>query len=182
MLEGRGIRLRTVRAADLDTLYDAHTAIAARGAYFPLGVMSEPAFRHEFAEKGFWQKTEGMLVIATPDGEIAGHIEFFRPVSYWDAFELSYQLYDDRHAGKGYVTEAVQLLVDYLFGAKKEHRIHLVIVPENAASRRIAEKCGFTLEGTARGAFFNDGRNQDVLLYSLLRTDPRPWHTEAGEA
>jgi hypothetical protein len=27
-----------------------------------------------------------------------------------------------------------------------------------------------------RGAFFNDGRNQDVLLYSLLRTDPRPWH------
>jgi RimJ/RimL family protein N-acetyltransferase len=68
------------------------------------------------------------------------------------------------------VTEAVQLLVDYLFANKKEHRIHLVIVPENAPSRRIAE------EGTARGAFFNDGRNQDVMLYSLLRTDPRPWH------
>ena len=31
----------------------------------------------------------------------------------------------------------------------------------------------------ARGAFFNEGRNQDVLLYSLLRTDPRPWQTEA---
>ena len=67
----------------------------------------------------------------------------------------------------GYVTEAVQLLVDHLFATKKKHRIHLVIVPENAASRRIAEKCGFTLEGTVRGAFFNDGRNQDVLLYSL---------------
>lgn len=26
------------------------------------------------------------------------------------------------------------------------------------------------------GAFFNGGRNQDLLLYSLLRTDPRPWH------
>ena len=51
-----------------------------------------------------------------------------------------------------------------------------VIVGENVASRRIADTCGFTLEGTARGAFFNDGRNQDVLLYSLLRTDPRPWH------
>jgi hypothetical protein len=32
------------------------------------------------------------------------------------------------------------------------------------------------LEGTLRGAFFNGGRNQDVLLYSLLRTDARPWH------
>jgi RimJ/RimL family protein N-acetyltransferase len=179
MIEGARIGLRPVRASDIDRLYDAHTAIRTRGRYFPLGITSETAFRREFADHGFWQKTEGMLLIVTPDGDVAGHIEFFRPVSYWDAFELSYQLYGAQHAGRGYVTEAVQLLVDYLFGAKKEHRIHLVIVPENAASRRIAEKCGFTLEGTVRGAFFNDGRNQDVLLYSLVRTDPRPWHGTA---
>jgi [ribosomal protein S5]-alanine N-acetyltransferase len=183
MLGGSRVSLRPVRESDLDRLYDAHIAIRARGAYFPLGVMSESGFRKEFAEHGFWQKTEGMLLMVTMDGEIAGHIEFYRPVSYWDAFELSYQLYDDRHAGHGYVTEAVQLLVDYLFGTKKEHRIHLAIVPENAASRRVAEKCGFTLEGTARGAFFNDGRNQDLLLFSLLRTDTRPWRrAEARDA
>ncbi|WP_107772748.1 GNAT family N-acetyltransferase [Nocardioides sediminis] len=180
MLAGRSVTLRQVREVDLDALWDAHTDIGNRGAFFPLGVMSQTAFRREFAEHGFWQKTEGMLVIHSPEGEIAGHIEFFRPVSYWDAFELSYQLYADRYAGRGFVTEAVQLLVDYLFGTKKEHRIHLVIVPENGASRRIAEKCGFVLEGTARGAFFNDGRNQDVLMYSLLRTDPRPWHEVTG--
>jgi len=176
VLTGRSVTLRQVREADLDMLYDAHTNIRSRGAYFPLGVMSQTAFRGEFAEHGFWQKTEGMLLIERPEGEIAGHIEFFHPVSYWDAFELSYQLYADQYAGRGFVTEAVQLLVDYLFGAKKEHRIHLVIVDDNRASRRIAEKCGFLLEGTVRGALFNDGRNQDVLLYSLLRTDPRPWH------
>lgn len=181
MLAGRSLRLRQVREADLDALYDAHTDIRTRGAFFPLNVMSQTAFRGEFAENGFWQKTEGVLVIESPDGEIAGHIEFFHPVSYWDAFELSYHLYNDRFAGRGMVTEAVQLLVDYLFATKKEHRIHLVIVSENAASRRIAEKCGFVLEGTVRGAFFNDGRNQDVLLYSLLRTDPRPWHEPAGD-
>jgi RimJ/RimL family protein N-acetyltransferase len=181
MLVGRTIRLRPVREADLGELYDAHIAIGARGSYYPLGVQSESEFKREFAEHGFWQKTDGTLLIIAPDGEIAGHIEFFRPVPYWDAFELSYQLYDDRHAGHGYVTEAVQLLVDYLFAAKKEQRIQLVIVPENAASRRIAEKCGFVLEGTVRGAFFNGGRNQDVLLYSLLRTDPRPWHDRAAE-
>ena len=111
----------------------------------------------------------------TPDREIAGHVEFFRPVAYWDAFELSYQLYDERFAGRGYTTESVQLMVDYLFTAKKHHRIQLDIVPENAASRRIADKCGFTLEGTARGAMFNGGGNQDLLVYSLLRSDPRPW-------
>ncbi len=66
-------------------------------------------------------------------------------------------------------------MTDYLFGAKKQHRIQLDIVPENTASRRIAEKCGYQLEGTARGAFFNAGRNQDLLIYSILRDDPRPW-------
>jgi hypothetical protein len=98
----------------------------------------------------------------------------FKPVIYWDAFELSYQLYEERFAGRGYATEAVQLMVDYLFAVKKQDRIQLDIAPENAASRRIAES-GFTLEGTARGAMFNRGRNQDLLIYSLLRSDPRPW-------
>jgi ribosomal-protein-alanine N-acetyltransferase len=32
------------------------------------------------------------------------------------------------------------------------------------------------LEGTARGALFNGGRNQDIMIYSLLRTDARPWN------
>jgi ribosomal-protein-alanine N-acetyltransferase len=175
VLKGRVIELRPVREGDLDAMYTAHVNIADRGEYFPLGVQSEPAFRREFAENGFWEREAGTMLIVIPEGEIAGHIEFFKPVAYWDAFELSYQLYGERFAGRGYTTEAVQLLVDYLFATKKQHRIHLVIVPENAASRRVAEKCGFVLEGTIRGAFFNHGRNHDVLLYSLLRTDPRPW-------
>ena len=180
MLQGERVVLRPVREADLDAFWAAQVDIRNRGAHFPLGVPSESKVRHEFAETGFWQREEGLLLIVTPDGEMTGHIEFFKPVSYWDAFELSYLLYDDRFAGRGYVTEAVQLTVDYLFGAKKQHRIQLDIVPENAASRRIAEKCGFTLEGTARGAFFNGGSNQDLLIYSLLRTDPRPWHEAAA--
>jgi ribosomal-protein-alanine N-acetyltransferase len=180
MLKGQRIMLQPVRPADLDTMHDAHTDIANRGAYFPLGVMSETRFRAEFAEHGFWQRDEGYLLIIAPEQRMAGHIEFFKPVNYWDAFELSYQLYDDTFAGQGYVTEAVQLMVDYLFGSKRQDRVQLVIVPENAASRRIAEKCGFQLEGTARGAFFNGGRSQDVLIYSLLRTDPRPWRAAAA--
>ena len=175
MLIGKHIVLRPVRERDLDVLYDAHIDVKTRGQYFPLGVLSEPAFRRAFSEHGLWQRDEGTLLMIDQHDEIVGHIEFFMPISYWDAFELSYELYKPQLAGRGYATEAVQLLVDYLFANKKRHRIQLVIVPENAASRRIAEKCGFVLEGTARGAFFNDGRNQDVLIYSLLRTDPRPW-------
>ena len=175
MLRGELVTLRPLRESDLGAFIDAHIDIRNRGRFFPLDVTSEAALRTAYAENGYWGREDGTLVIWGPDDEMAGHIGFFKPVSYWDAFELYYLLWDDRFAGKGFVTEAVQLLTDYLFATKKVHRIHLVIVPENAASRRIAQKCGFTLEGTVRGAFFNDGRNQDVLLFSLLRDDPRPW-------
>jgi ribosomal-protein-alanine N-acetyltransferase len=176
VLIGERVQLHPIREVDLPAFISAHHDIRNRGAFFPLGMRSEPDLRRRFAETGFWERDAGTLLIWHED-EIVGHIEFFMPVNYWDAFELSYQLYDERHSGHGYTTEAVQLLVDYLTGAKKQHRIHLVIVPGNEASRRIAEKCGFVLEGTVRGAFFNGGRNHDVLLYSLLRTDPRPWHS-----
>jgi hypothetical protein len=68
VLHGSTISLRPVRAADLDELYDAHAEIANRGAYFPVGVQSEPAFRRDFAEHGFWQREEGLLLIVSPDG------------------------------------------------------------------------------------------------------------------
>jgi ribosomal-protein-alanine N-acetyltransferase len=179
MLRGRRIKLRPVRAADLDELYVHHIEIANRGDYFPVGVMGEPTFQKRFQENGFWDRDEGMLVILDASDRIVGHIEFFLAVPYWDAFELSYQLYDHGVAGRGYTTEAVQLLVDYLFDTRRRHRIHLVILPDNQASQRIAQKCGFTLEGTIREPFYHRGRNIDILMYSLLRTDPRPWRDDA---
>jgi ribosomal-protein-alanine N-acetyltransferase len=176
MLNGDKVVLHPVRERDLAAFIEAHAEIANRGEFFPLGVQSEPVLRRQYAENGFWQRDEGTLLIWKRDYVLVGHIEFFRPVSYWDAYELSYQLYDTEYAGHGYTTEAVRLLVDYLFAAKQVNRISLVIVPENTASRRVAEKSGFQAEGTARGAFFNRGRSVDVLIYSLLRDDPRPWH------
>src|SRR5215475_15561963 len=161
MLRGKHLTLRPILGSDLDAVYGAHVEIRNRGVFFPLGVYSESGFKKAFADHGFWGPDEGYLLMIRHDQEVAGHIEFFKPVNYWDAFELSYQLYDDRFAGRGYTTEAVQLTADYLFAAKKQNRIQLDIVPENSASRRIAEKCGFTLEGTARDAMFNRGDNQD---------------------
>ena len=139
MLNGERVVLAPLREADLPAFYEAHVDMRTRGAYFPLGVVSESTWRTRFAQNGLWERDEGTLLIRDLEGRIVGHIEFFPPVGYWDAYELSYQLYDPAAAGHGYTTEAVQLLVDYLFGAKKRHRIQLVIVPGNTASERIAE-------------------------------------------
>ena len=171
MLKGKSITLRPVRDTDLDQLYTYHTDIDNRGDYFPRGIASQPVFRKRFQETGLWSKEEGMLVIVSPTDEILGHIEFFKTVNYLDEFELAYQVYVPEHRGKGVATEAVSLLVRYLFEAKQVNRIRLVIHPDNLASRRLAEKCGFRHEGTARGAWYHKGAHRDVEIYAILHRD-----------
>ena len=171
MLKGKSITLRLVQETDLDQLYTFHLDIDNRGNYFPRGVLSQPAFRKEFQETGFWSKEDGMLVMVSPNDDILGHIEFFKTVNYLDEFELSYVVYPAEQRGKGIATEAINLLVRYLFETKPVNRIRLVIHPENLASRRLAEKCGFRHEGTARGAWYNKGKHQDVEIYAILHDD-----------
>jgi ribosomal-protein-alanine N-acetyltransferase len=171
MLKGKSITLRPVRETDLDQLYAFHVDIDNRGDFFPRGVLAQPAFQKQFQDTGFWSKDEGMLLLVSADDALLGHIEFFKTVNYLDEFELSYQVYAKEQRGKGVATEAVQLLVRYLFENKRVNRIRLVIDPGNAASRRLADKCGFRHEGTARGAWYHKGRHQDVEIYAILHDD-----------
>ena len=170
---GDEVVLRPVRERDLAAFIDAHTEISNRGQFFPFGVLSEPALRRAYAETGLGS---GMRA---PCSSGTG-------TTSWSATPNS----SGRRSATGTPTSSptsctakstparvhdrgVRLLVDYLSGAKKDNRLSLVILPENAPSRRIADRCGFQLEGTARGALFHGGRSVDVLIYSL-RDDPRP--------
>ena len=51
------------------------------------------------------------------------------------------------------------------------NRARLDIHPDNAPSIRVAEKCGFTLEGRIRQGWFHRGSWQDTLIYGLLRSE-----------
>jgi [ribosomal protein S5]-alanine N-acetyltransferase len=171
LLEGGTIRLRLVRDTDLAEMYAFHHDISNRGDYFPVGVRSWPTFQAAYHESGFWSEKSGMLIISNAEGATLGHIEFFETVNYLDEIELSYILYSRAHDGRGIATEAVNLLSGYLFDRKKINRIRLIIHPDNRASKRVAEKTGYTFEGLARGAWFHRGRNHDVEVWSLLRDE-----------
>ena len=108
---------------------------------------------------------------------MAGHIEFFRAVSYWDAFELSYQLYGERFAGRGFATEAVQLLVDYLFATKPRYRIQLVIVPENTGSSASPRSAGSPSKERSAERSSTTAGTTTCSCTPFCGTDQRPWHT-----
>jgi RimJ/RimL family protein N-acetyltransferase len=84
--------------------------------------------------------------------------------------EIGYALLPSQR-GKGYCTEAVKIMVDYLFLSKEMARIQAHIHPGNIASQKVVEKNGFKKEGTIRKCFFSKGEWRDMLLYSILREE-----------
>ena len=88
--------------------------------------------------------------------------------------------------GKGYGTEATQLMLDHAFGAMGLHRIALFVFEFNERAVRAYKRCGFVIEGRARESIWRDGRWWDELAMSVLESDWRKRRAaaeaEAGDA
>jgi RimJ/RimL family protein N-acetyltransferase len=77
--------------------------------------------------------------------------------------------------GRGFATEAANALLRYAFGVLGMRRVGLTHSSGNEASRRIAEKLGFTLEGVQRSAaLLPGGRIADRLLYARFDINGLP--------
>jgi len=174
MLRGQVVQLRLLREGDLDEYFERMSDLEARGPYFPVGLTGEPDLRREFEKTGFWSNDEGTFLVVHRGGAMVGGIEFFPIASYLSGYEISYLIFGAEHRGKGYASEALGLLVGYLFGRRRVNRLQLNIHPENEASKRVATKCGFRLEGVMRECWFNRGRFNDLEVWSLLRDEAAP--------
>ena len=82
--------------------------------------------------------------------------------------ELGYYIARERW-GRGYATGAVREISRYIFENTDMQRIYAEPFADNAASCRVLEKAGFTLEGTLRSNAIKSGRIRDTRMYSLLR-------------
>ena len=74
---------------------------------------------------------------------------------------------DERVAGRGIIPTALALAVDHCFQTVGLHRVEVNIRPENAPSRRVAEKLGFREEGLRRAYLHIDGGWRDHIAYAL---------------
>lgn len=72
--------------------------------------------------------------------------------------------------GRGVATEALRLLTEWAFG-EGMLRLELLISAENAASKKVAERCGYVREGVLRNAYVKPGRREDTEIWSRLATD-----------
>jgi ribosomal-protein-serine acetyltransferase len=92
--------------------------------------------------------------------------------------EIGYWI-DAAFEGRGLVTRAVTAVLDQAFGPIGLDRVELRTGTDNARSRGVARRLGFTEEGLLREAVvFSDGQRDDDLVYGLLA---REWLKLRGQ-
>ena len=105
------------------------------------------------------------------DGEAAGSIGLFLGHDvYRRSAELGYWLAEPLW-GRGIMTAAVTAMCREGFAAWDIVRIHAEPFARNAASRRVLEKAGFSLEGTLRRSVCKNGEMLDSCIYALVREE-----------
>ena len=73
--------------------------------------------------------------------------------------------------GKGYGTEATELVVAYAFRELNMHRVWLLVYEYNTRGIGAYKRAGFRTEATLRQECFRDGRYWDVYHMGLLRAE-----------
>jgi RimJ/RimL family protein N-acetyltransferase len=75
---------------------------------------------------------------------------------------------DRKFRGKGYATESLTAVIDYLFYSLKKHRIIASVDPSNTDSIKLVERLGFRREAHFVESLFFQGKWVDDLVYALL--------------
>jgi len=171
MIKQGRIALRHVTEADLPFLEVAMSDAVTRGEYTPSRMLGPHAVRKRFDENGYSAEDHELLLVCQEDGAVIGQVVHFTTRRYSTARELGWGIYDPALRGKGYATEAVSALVDYLFRSYPINRVECGVSVGNQASLRVAEKCGFVREGTLRGLVYVGGQYLDGDIHSILRAD-----------
>jgi RimJ/RimL family protein N-acetyltransferase len=110
-----------------------------------------------------------LAVCDAPTGRPVGAIGLHRVSLRTRTAETGYWLSHGAR-GNGYVSRAVRLLAAWVFNDLQFARLELRTDPENLASQRVAERCGFRKEGHLRSnmLILHSGERRDSFVYGLL--------------
>lgn len=84
--------------------------------------------------------------------------------------ELGWGL-NPQYQNNGYAYEANTEIINYIFKKLNMNRISAYVWEGNIASKKLAEKLGFTHEGTDRKARFKNNKFLDVYCFGLLKDE-----------
>ena len=169
-IETERLLLRPFRESDVEAFFKCcqNPNIGNNAGWKPHGSLeeSQEILRSVFiSQSGIW------AIILKEDGRLIGSVGIIpdpkrenpqaRMLGYW---------LDESHWGKGYMTEAVQSVLDYGFNTLQLSLITANCYPHNERSQQVLKRHGFIYEGTLHQAELTyDGHLYDHQCYYLAK-------------
>jgi ribosomal-protein-alanine N-acetyltransferase len=144
------------------TLWDHHKTIA-----------DTLVFVRDYAQLRYREgTTEPYAITMFPDPRPIGSCGCFWASIPNRTMELGYWV-AEQFWGKGIAVEASRAVVSLAFREFEPERMQARVIAGNVASLRVLDKLGFRYEGTLRSSLLRRGKFEDVLIYSMLRSEWR---------
>ena len=163
MLIGDEVNLRLMERSELDKVHQWENDSLFTGPFEPVQQSTLESLEKLFDKRG----DNEWFFIESKEGEQIGVMYTMSKSGY---MIIGYAVVEEAR-GKGVCSEAVRMIVDYLFLRKKIVRVQAETHPENIASQRVLMKNGFSREGVIRQSFFSRGVYRDRVLFSILRDE-----------
>lgn len=171
-LNTKRLIIRPVSIKDKHALYEyrSNPDIYKYLSFVPTNIKDVEGFIKKCPKEFNIQGTWFQLGILLKDGQtLIGDvgIHFLETEPENKQVEIGYTM-NPKYHNKGYATEALLEIIDYLFTSLKKHRISASIDPANKPSIKLMEKLGFRKEAHFRKSLFFHGEWVDDLVYALL--------------
>ena len=145
------------------TLADASTLIAAM-------IEAEPGVA------GTWFQ---LAIVEQSRGELVGDCGLHCLGEDNRLMELGITLAPEAQ-GKGYASEALTAVIDFLFGSLQKHRVHAVTDAANASAIALFGRLGFRQEAHFVNHLWFKGAWCSEYVFAMLRTEWGQRHTDSG--
>lgn len=177
-LNGEHIFVKSVEESDVESLlalevknknfFQLFTGVREESFYTNQGQLNR--IKSEI-ESGIKDKGYLFLIGLQKSGEIIGEIFLSEVVrdnlqSCWIGYFL-----DKEQNGKGFMTEAVKLVVNHAFKELDFHRIEAGVMPHNTGSIKVLLKAGFHKEGIARKNVKINGYWEDHQTLAIIKDE-----------
>ena len=170
-LEGLHVRLRAPKDPDLPGLFEWYNDPETVAPFdrFTLDTYDDFVRSVQEAPSDAQSLAPRFVVELRSGNRNLGFVGHYRAHPVLELTDVWYVLGAKEERGKGYGTEAVGLLIDYLFHAFDLARVGATCDVENTASVRLLDRLGLRREGMLHSALFHHSSWHDVAVYGVTK-------------
>ncbi len=173
MFEGKLVRIRAYRESDVEPAMNYLNDMNIRrlmtpGIPFPFLLHDEKKW---FESLSALKENYSFAIETLAENHYIGgcginHVDWKNSVAVVGIF-----IGDEAYHSKGYGTEAMSLLVKFIFEEMNMNKVKLSVYGFNHRAKRSYEKCGFKEEGVLRQEIYREGQYHDEIIMSILRSE-----------